>query len=73
MKKNFDTKLQRLEEIVDAIQDKSVGLEDSMKLFEEGVALTSECLTFLKESKGHIEDMSQRLKSLNIDEDSDNE
>ena len=69
MKKNFDTKLERLEEIVTLIQDKSVGLEESMKLFEEGVTLSQDCLTFLKNTRGHIEDLSLELKKISLDED----
>ena len=73
MKKNFDKQLDKLEGIVERIQDKSVGLEESMKLFDEGVLLTQECLAFLKETKGHIEDLSAKLKDIDLGEGESNE
>lgn len=73
MKGTFDKKLAELEEIVSKIQDKSTGLEESMDLFEQGVKLTSECLKFLNESKGHIEDLTEKLNSIKFDEDVSNE
>lgn len=36
---NFETSLRRLEEILAALEDQQVGLDASLKLFEEGVEL----------------------------------
>lgn len=36
---NFETSLRRLEEILGALEDQQVGLDASLKLFEEGVEL----------------------------------
>ena len=36
---NFETSLRRLEEILTALEDQQVGLDASLKLFEEGVEL----------------------------------
>ncbi len=35
-----------------------------MKLFEKGIVIARECLDFLEESKGRIEDMTEKLDSL---------
>lgn len=39
----FEKKLSRLEEIVHKMEKGEVSLEDSLKLFEEGVKLSREC------------------------------
>lgn len=64
MEKKFDKKLDELESIVEKIGNKETGLEESMKLFEKGIVIARECLDFLEESKGRIEDMTEKLDSL---------
>jgi exodeoxyribonuclease VII small subunit len=39
MSMNFEASLRRLEEILAALEDQQVGLDASLKLFEEGVEL----------------------------------
>lgn len=41
--KSFEADLKRLEEIVKKLEDGSVPLEDSIKLFQEGTALAASC------------------------------
>lgn len=40
--KSFEDKLTRLEEINRSIKDREIGLEDAVKLFEEGMKLSRE-------------------------------
>jgi len=40
--KSFEEKLKRLEEINQSIKDREIGLEDAVKLFEEGMKLSKE-------------------------------
>jgi len=40
---SFEQSLKRLEEIVDKLESEELGLEDSLKLFEEGVKLAEAC------------------------------
>lgn len=40
---DFEKRLTRLEEIVEKMEGGELALEDSLKLFEEGVKLTKEC------------------------------
>jgi len=42
-KTNFEDSLKRLEEIVDIFERGELALEDSIKLFREGVELTKYC------------------------------
>jgi len=44
---SFENKMKRLEEIVTQIEKSEVELEDSIKLFEEGVELSKDCQSLL--------------------------
>jgi len=44
---SFENKMKRLEEIVSQIEKSDVELEDSIKLFEEGVDLSKDCQSLL--------------------------
>ena len=45
----FEDQLARLEEIVDRLEDESVGLEEALGLFENGMDLARRCRTRLEE------------------------
>ena len=51
----FEDALQRLEEIVDRLETGELPLEDSLKVFEEGVALARHCSKYLEEAEKRIE------------------
>jgi exodeoxyribonuclease VII small subunit len=59
---DFEKKLNRLEEIVQKMEKGDLALEDSLKLFEEGVKLSRECHQRLNEAE------SQVKKLISIDE-----
>ena len=44
----FEKAMKRLEEIVNALENNTVSLDDSLKLFEEGIKLSKFCETELK-------------------------
>ena len=48
---NFENKLARLEEISETLENSDLGLEKSVALFEEGVALSKECLLILDKAE----------------------
>jgi exodeoxyribonuclease VII small subunit len=48
---DFEKKLGRLEEIVHKMEKGELALEESLKLFEEGVKLSRECHTQLNEAE----------------------
>ena len=54
-KADFERSLARLEEIVRRLESPSLSLDDAMKLFEEGVALTRDCQKQLEEAEGRVE------------------
>lgn len=54
-KNPFETKIQRLEEIVKKMEEGQLALEDSLKLFEEGVKLSRECQSELDAAEQKVE------------------
>ena len=61
---NFESALKRLEEISDLLENEDTHLEDSIKLFEEGIELKEFCEDKLKSAKLKIDKIVKRNKSL---------
>ena len=51
---SFEQSLQRLEEIVGALEKGDVTLSDSMAMFEEGTALIRRCSTMLDSAEQQV-------------------
>ena len=51
----FEDHLQRLEKIVDELEKGNVPLEQALKLFEEGMQLSTSCRKELEEAEGKVE------------------
>ena len=51
----FESALARLQEIVEELEDPEKGLESSLELFEEGVALSRFCRGKIDEIKSRVE------------------
>lgn len=54
-KNPFETKIQRLEEIVKKMEAGELALEESLKFFEEGVKLSRECQSELDAAEQKVE------------------
>lgn len=61
-KKTFEESLLRLKEISEKLEGNNVGLDDSIKLYEEGVKLAKECYTTLSEAELKIKELKSELK-----------
>lgn len=59
---SFEQAMTRLEEIVRALESGSATLDDSLKLYEEGIALVRACGTKLDEAE-------KKIKLLNVSAD----
>jgi len=71
----FEESLQRLEAIVKEMEKGELPLEQSLKLFEEGIALSGACKKELDEAEGKIEILLKkqgRLQPERFGESSDN-
>ncbi|SUZ55492.1 uncharacterized protein METZ01_LOCUS8346 [marine metagenome] len=62
---NFEQALEDLEELVTAMEEGELSLEESLRAFERGIKLTRECQTALKKAE-------QKVQVL-INEDGDTE
>ena len=65
---NFESALNRLEEISDLLENEDTPLEDSIKLFEEGIELKEFCEEKLKSAKLKIDQIVKKNKSLSSSE-----
>lgn len=52
---SFEESLKKLESIVDKLEKGDLSLEESLKLFEEGVGLSAVCKKELEEAEGKVE------------------
>jgi len=52
---SFEESLKKLESIVETLEKGDLHLEDSIKLFEEGVGLSAECKKELEEAEGKVQ------------------
>ena len=52
---SFEESLKKLETIVDQLEKGDLSLEDSLKLFEEGVGLSAACKTELDAAEGKVQ------------------
>ena len=53
--KSFETSLKELEKIVRGLEEGDLSLEESLKLFEDGVRLSRECQERLNQAERRIE------------------
>lgn len=52
---SFEESLKKLETIVEQLEKGDLGLEESLKLFEEGVGLSTACKQELDAAEGKVE------------------
>ncbi len=58
-KNSFESSLQRLEEIVELLEQSSIPLDDAIKLYEEGVVLSQMCAEKLQVAELRIKKLSK--------------
>jgi exodeoxyribonuclease VII small subunit len=73
----FEQAMARLETIVSELEKGELSLDDSLKIFEEGIKLSKTCLKMLDDAERKVEiliqdkDGKKRLRAFNFDEDDD--
>jgi exodeoxyribonuclease VII small subunit len=69
-KKNnpFEKSLSRLEEISSLLESDEIGLEEALKLYEEGINLSRECLTSLKKAELKITELKKKVEDISVKE-----
>ncbi len=58
--KTFEESMQRLEEIVRLLEENKLPLDESIALFEEGLQLSKDCDTKLKDFYKMVEDITKK-------------
>ncbi|HYF82844.1 MAG TPA: exodeoxyribonuclease VII small subunit [Clostridia bacterium] len=51
---SFEQALKRLEEIVEVLESGNISLEESIKIYQEGVSLSKLCSGMLEEAEGKV-------------------
>jgi exodeoxyribonuclease VII small subunit len=69
----FETQLAELETVVERLERGELSLEDSVRLFEEGVRLSNACKQELESAEGRIqvllEPQTGKTRDLEVDEE----
>ena len=66
--KTFESAIKRLEEIVKLLESGDYPLEESVKLYDEGLKLSAECNKKLKNARQKVSDIEEYLKESDSDE-----
>lgn len=64
----YEKDYKRLEEIVKKLESGDISLDESVKLYEEGVTLYKSLEKTLKEYEGKINVMSENLETITIED-----
>jgi exodeoxyribonuclease VII small subunit len=60
-KLSFEHSLKRLEKILETLEGDSVSLEETLKLYEEGLTLTKFCQDKLKDAELRIKEITKSI------------
>ena len=73
----FEQAMARLEAIVGQLENGDLSLDESLKIFEEGIRLSKNCLKVLEEAERKVEVLVQdtngkkQLRAFSLDADAD--
>ena len=59
---NFDSGMDELKSIVEKMESGGLGLQDSIKLFEQGVGISRRLFEILSQSEGKVEELLADLE-----------
>lgn len=63
-KQTFETSIVKLEKIVERLETEELGLEESLRLFEEGVKVSKKCEESLKNAELKVKQLMEDGKTL---------
>lgn len=67
--KTFEDSLNRLQEISDLLESDTIGIDESIKLYEEGIELSKECYKKLSDAELKITELKAQLDTSFKEED----
>lgn len=62
-KKSFEQSMSRLQEISELLESDDVSLEDSIKIYEEGIKLSEECFKALQDAELKVVELNKDLEN----------
>ena len=62
-KRTFEQSLARLEKIVDSLEQGETPLESAIELYEEGIALSKECMETLSKAELRVKKLGKDMNS----------
>ena len=65
---SFEQDLKRLEEIVETLEAGNIALEDSIKIYQEGITLSKLCSGMLEEAEGKVMAIMNRSSGEQMEE-----
>lgn len=68
---SYEKKVEKLEGIVKKLDKEKISLEESLKMYADGIMLTKECLKELNELKGKFELLNADMEKIEIEEEND--
>lgn len=68
---NFEKSIEKLETIVAALEDRTISLDESLKLYENGIVLLNSCNAALEEAKQKIKVLSSVSSDVTKEDGSD--
>ena len=64
---NFEVSLQKLEKIIERLENGDISLEDSVKSFEEGIGLVKECQKQLSQAELKVKKLLDNGDTVDLD------
>ena len=64
---NFEVSLQKLEKIIEKLEDGDISLEESVKSFEEGIGLEKECQKQLSQAELKVKKLLDNGDTVDLD------
>jgi exodeoxyribonuclease VII small subunit len=68
-KNSFESKLTRLEEISTLLESDDIGLEEAIRLYEEGIELSKNCISTLSEAELKVTQLKKKLGELALNDE----
>lgn len=57
----FEEKMKRIEEISNLMEENKLSLDESIKIYEEGMLLAKECIDYIEVTKGKITEIKKKV------------
>ena len=64
---NFEVSLEKLEKIIEKLEDGDISLEESVKSFEEGIGLVKECQKQLSQAELKVKKLLDNGNTVDLD------